>query len=86
MFKRLFVVIMIIVALIILPSKFEALITLWIERKNTTSYSTHFLNIKHIVVCLTHLNADFVLHFLREFYSHRKNEVNFFYYFFKSSN
>ena len=66
---------MIITALIILPSKIEDLITLWIERKNTASYGQHWVEIRHIVVCLTHLNYDFVLHFLKEFYAHRKNQV-----------
>ena len=74
---------MIVVTLIILPSKFDNLITLWIERKNTTSYTgANLIKIEHIVVCLTHLNADFVLHFLKEFYAHRKNQVYYYPYFY----
>ncbi len=69
---------MIIVALIILPSKIEDLITLWIERKNSArSYSAHWSTIKHIVVCIEHLQHDFLLNFLKEFYGHRKNQVCF---------
>ena len=56
--------------------KIETLVSLWIEKKKSGgSYRSVISKNKHIVVCLNHLEYDFITDFLNEFYSHRKNQV-----------
>ncbi|XP_075681048.1 slowpoke 2 isoform X2 [Dermatophagoides pteronyssinus] len=70
--SQLFMVIMIIVALIVLPTQFEQLAYTWMERQKLGgSYSTHRAQTeKHVVVCSTTLGSDTVMDFLNEFYAH----------------
>ncbi|KAL7645094.1 UNVERIFIED_CONTAM: hypothetical protein RMT77_003472 [Armadillidium vulgare] len=70
--SQLFMVIMICVALIVLPTQFEQLAFTWMERKKLGgSYSAHRAqNEKHVVVCSTNLQADTIMDFLNEFYAH----------------
>jgi len=69
---QLFMVIMIGVALIVLPTQFEQLAYTWMERQKLGgSYSTHRAQTeKHVVVCSTTLASDTVMDFLSEFYAH----------------
>ncbi|KAF0292342.1 Potassium channel subfamily T member 2 [Amphibalanus amphitrite] len=70
--SQLFMVIMICVALIVLPTQFEQLAYTWMERKKLGgTYSSHrAANEKHVVVCSTTLHADTIMDFLNEFYAH----------------
>ena len=70
--SQLFMVIMIGVALIVLPTQFEQLAYTWMERQKLGgSYSTHRAQTeKHVVVCSTTLSTDTVMDFLSEFYAH----------------
>ncbi|KAF2362944.1 Potassium channel BK alpha subunit [Trinorchestia longiramus] len=70
--SQLFMVIMICVALIVLPTQFEQLAFTWMERKKLGgSYSAHRAQSeKHVVVCSTNLQADAIMDFLNEFYAH----------------
>ncbi|PVD22217.1 hypothetical protein C0Q70_18023 [Pomacea canaliculata] len=70
--SRLFMVLMIGFALIILPTQIEQLALTWLERQKLGgSYSSHRAHTeKHVVVCATTLQADTVLDFLHEFYAH----------------
>ena len=70
--SQLFMVIMIGVALIVLPTQFEQLAYTWVERQKLGgSYSTHRAQTeKHVVVCSTILSSDTVMDFLNEFYAH----------------
>ncbi|KAH9528543.1 potassium channel, sub T, member 2 [Dermatophagoides farinae] len=70
--SQLFMVIMIGVALIVLPTQFEQLAYTWMERQKLGgSYSTHRAQTeKHVVVCSTTLGSDTVMDFLNEFYAH----------------
>ena len=43
-------------------------------KRSGGSYSNK-LNRKHIVLCVTHLEHDFLNHFLMEFYGHQKNQA-----------
>ncbi|XP_055702388.1 potassium channel subfamily T member 2 isoform X12 [Phlebotomus papatasi] len=78
--SQLYMVIMICVALIVLPTqlsqfralKFEQLAFTWMERQKLGgSYSSHRAQSeKHVVVCSTTLHADTIMDFLNEFYAH----------------
>lgn len=70
--SQLFMVVMICVALIVLPTQFEQLAFTWMERQKLGgNYSMHRAqNEKHVVVCSTTLRADTVMDFLNEFYAH----------------
>ncbi|XP_045137434.1 potassium channel subfamily T member 2-like isoform X22 [Portunus trituberculatus] len=70
--SQLFMVIMICVALIVLPTQFEQLAFTWMERKKLGgTYSAHRAQSeKHVVVCSTNLQADTIMDFLNEFYAH----------------
>ncbi|KAJ0183829.1 hypothetical protein K1T71_000252 [Dendrolimus kikuchii] len=70
--SQLFMVIMIGVALIVLPSQFEQLAFNWMERQKLGgSYSSHRAQSeKHVVVCSTTLHSDTIMDFLNEFYAH----------------
>ncbi|XP_069990778.1 potassium channel subfamily T member 2 isoform X11 [Penaeus vannamei] len=70
--SQLFMVIMICVALIVLPTQFEQLAFTWMERKKLGgTYSAHRAqNERHVVVCSTNLQADTIMDFLNEFYAH----------------
>ncbi|XP_029165057.1 potassium channel subfamily T member 2 isoform X19 [Nylanderia fulva] len=70
--SQLFMVIMICVALIVLPTQFEQLAFTWMERQKLGgSYSSHRAQSeKHVVVCSTTLQADTIMDFLNEFYAH----------------
>ena len=50
--------------------------SLWLEKKKTGgTYTTQRSTNKHIVLCVNDLEHDFILHFLKEFYGHRRNQV-----------
>lgn len=70
--SQLYMVIMICVALIVLPTQFEQLAYTWMERQKLGgSYSIHRAQSeKHVVVCSTTLRADTIMDFLNEFYAH----------------
>ncbi|GAB6031498.1 hypothetical protein CHUAL_009271 [Chamberlinius hualienensis] len=70
--SQLFMVIMICVALLVLPTQFEQLAYTWMERQKLGgTYSSHRAhNEKHVVVCSTSLQADTIMDFLNEFYAH----------------
>ncbi|KAH0956202.1 hypothetical protein HN011_003049 [Eciton burchellii] len=70
--SQLYMVIMICVALIVLPTQFEQLAFTWMERQKLGgSYSSHRAQSeKHVVVCSTTLQADTIMDFLNEFYAH----------------
>lgn len=70
--SQLFIMVMICVALIVLPTQFEQLAYFWIERKKLgASYAHHSTrHEKHVVVCSTTLRADTIMDFLNEFYAH----------------
>ncbi|XP_049885017.1 potassium channel subfamily T member 2 isoform X1 [Pectinophora gossypiella] len=70
--SQLFMVIMIGVALVVLPTQFEQLAFTWMERQKLGgSYSSHRAQSeKHVVVCSTTLHADTIMDFLNEFYAH----------------
>ncbi|CAL1533965.1 unnamed protein product [Lymnaea stagnalis] len=76
--SQLFMLFMICFALIILPTQIEQLALIWLERqKMGGSYSSHRAQTeKHVVVCMTTLQADSVMDFLNEFYAHAKLQVN----------
>ncbi|XP_063982532.1 potassium channel subfamily T member 2 [Diachasmimorpha longicaudata] len=70
--SQLYMVCMICVALIVLPTQFEQLAFTWMERQKLGgSYSSHRAQSeKHVVVCSTTLQADTIMDFLNEFYAH----------------
>ncbi|XP_026667395.1 potassium channel subfamily T member 1 isoform X2 [Ceratina calcarata] len=70
--SQLYMIIMICVALIVLPTQFEQLAFTWMERQKLGgSYSSHRAQSeKHVVVCSTTLQADTIMDFLNEFYAH----------------
>lgn len=83
--SQLFMVAMICIALIVLPTQFEQLAFTWMERQKLGgSYSSHRAQSeRHVVVCSTSLHADTIMDFLNEFYAHpllqvRKIKWNFF--------
>ncbi|XP_076316319.1 potassium channel subfamily T member 2-like isoform X2 [Tachypleus tridentatus] len=70
--SQLFMVVMICVALIVLPTQFEQLAYTWMERQKLGgTYSMHRAQSeRHVVVCSTTLRADTIMDFLNEFYAH----------------
>ncbi|KAH9496929.1 potassium channel, sub T, member 1 [Bulinus truncatus] len=72
--SQLFMLFMICFAIMILPTQVEQLALIWLERqKMGGSYSSHRAQTeKHVVVCMTILQADSVMDFLNEFYAHGK--------------
>jgi len=70
--SQLFMVAMICIALIVLPTQFEQLAFTWMERQKLGgSYSSHRAqHERHVVVCSTTLLADTIMDFLNEFYAH----------------
>lgn len=76
--SQLFMVIMICVALIVLPTQIEQLACTWMERQKLGGkYSVHRAQTeKHCVVCSTTLRADTVMDFLNEFYAHPLLQVS----------
>uniref|UniRef100_T1KQL7 RCK N-terminal domain-containing protein n=1 Tax=Tetranychus urticae TaxID=32264 RepID=T1KQL7_TETUR len=70
--SQLFMVVMICVALIVLPTQFEQLACTWMERQKLGgNYSVQRAQTeKHVVVCSTTLRTDTVMDFLNEFYAH----------------
>ncbi len=68
---------MIIVALVVVPTKLEHLASLWFERKHLGGIYTGTKNDKHVVLCCNNLEYDLLCDFLKEFYAHRKNQVMF---------
>ncbi|EEB19234.1 conserved hypothetical protein [Pediculus humanus corporis] len=70
--SQLYMVLMICIALIVLPTQFEQLAFTWMERQKLGgSYSSHRAQSeKHVVVCSTTLHADTIMDFLNEFYAH----------------
>ncbi|KAF6274594.1 potassium sodium-activated channel subfamily T member 2 [Rhinolophus ferrumequinum] len=70
--SKLFVVIMICVALVVLPIQFEQMAYLWMERqKSGGNYSRHRAQTeKHVVLCVSSLKIDLLMDFLNEFYAH----------------
>ncbi|CAG9558453.1 unnamed protein product [Danaus chrysippus] len=70
--SQMYMVIMIGVALVVLPTQFEQLAFTWMERQKLGgSYSSHRAQSeKHVVVCSTTLHADTIMDFLNEFYAH----------------
>lgn len=70
--SQLFMVAMICIALIVLPTQFEQLAFTWMERQKLGgSYSSHRAQSeRHVVVCSTSLHADTIMDFLNEFYAH----------------
>ena len=76
--SRLFVIIMISVALVVLPQQFEALAHSFSERaKSGGHYSDQRAkNEKHVVLSMTVLQADVVRDFLSEFYAHFRLQVS----------
>lgn len=71
--SRLFVMILIVVAILVLPSKIEALGQTWLERaKSGIDYTKGFGRSEtHVVVTITHLEADFIDDFLNVRYGRR---------------
>ncbi|KAI1716329.1 calcium-activated BK potassium channel alpha subunit domain-containing protein [Ditylenchus destructor] len=75
--SRLYVVVLIIVAFLVLPSKIEALGQTWLEReKSVYDYTKGFSHEEgiHVVVTITHLEPDFIQDFLNEFFAHPKHQ------------
>lgn len=72
--SKVFMTLVIIAALIVLPTQVEQLAFTWIERqKRGGTYSSHRAqNEKHVVLCTTTLHADVIMDFLNEFYAHPK--------------
>jgi hypothetical protein len=70
--SQLFMVAMICIALIVLPTQFEQLAFTWMERQKLGgNYSSHRAsNDHHVVVCSTTLHSDTIMDFLNEFYAH----------------
>lgn len=72
--SKLFMMLLIGAAFIVLPTQFEQLAYTWMERqKMGGNYSSHRAqNEKHVVVVATVLQADIIMDFLNEFYAHPK--------------
>ena len=67
--------IMIIVALVVVPTKLENLASLWFERKHLGGIYDGTKNDQHVVLCCNNLEYDTLSDFLKEFYAHRRNQV-----------
>ncbi len=65
-------IILIIAALVVLPSQFEQLVLIYMEKqKRGTSYSKQRAESeRHVVVCSTTLQQNLIMDFLNEFYAH----------------
>lgn len=76
--SQLFVVVMICISIIVLPSQFEQLMYTYKERKKLGQ--NFHINLskkeKHVVVCSTTLDAEMILEFLNEFYAHPLLQVS----------
>ncbi|CAG9536774.1 unnamed protein product [Cercopithifilaria johnstoni] len=74
--SRLFVVILICIAFAILPKQIEALGKTYIERqKEGGEYNKNWAsNEKHVVVTVTHLEAQFIGNFFSEFYAYPEHQ------------
>ncbi|KHN80504.1 Potassium channel subfamily T member 2 [Toxocara canis] len=74
--SRLFVVILICAAIGILPSQIEALGQTWLARQKAGGEYTEgwAKNEKHVVVTITHLEAEFIQDFLTEFFAHPEHQ------------
>uniref|UniRef100_A0A914R0U3 Uncharacterized protein n=1 Tax=Parascaris equorum TaxID=6256 RepID=A0A914R0U3_PAREQ len=75
--SRLFVVILICTAIGILPSQIEALGQTWLARQKAGGEYTEgwARNEKHVVLTITHLEAEFIQDFLTEFFAHPEHQV-----------
>uniref|UniRef100_A0AAF5CZ71 Potassium channel domain-containing protein n=1 Tax=Strongyloides stercoralis TaxID=6248 RepID=A0AAF5CZ71_STRER len=73
---RLIVISLIVAAIIIIPSKVETLAQTYLEHKRTGVDCTQGFTKgdKHVVVTITHFEADFLQNFLTEFYAHREHQ------------
>uniref|UniRef100_A0A0N4ZT15 C2H2-type domain-containing protein n=1 Tax=Parastrongyloides trichosuri TaxID=131310 RepID=A0A0N4ZT15_PARTI len=74
--SRLLVVSLIIAAIIIIPSKVETLAQTYMEQKRAGVDCTQGFakGDNHVVVTITHFEADFLNNFLTEFYAHREHQ------------
>uniref|UniRef100_A0A915C1E2 Potassium channel subfamily T member 2 n=1 Tax=Parascaris univalens TaxID=6257 RepID=A0A915C1E2_PARUN len=74
--SRLFVVILICTAIGILPSQIEALGQTWLARQKAGGEYTEgwARNEKHVVLTITHLEAEFIQDFLTEFFAHPEHQ------------
>ncbi|VDN30341.1 unnamed protein product [Gongylonema pulchrum] len=74
--SRLFVVVLICIAFAILPKQIEALGQTYVERQKAGGeYNESWAsNEKHVVVTVTHLEAEFIQDFLSEFYAHPEHQ------------
>ncbi|KAK2164758.1 hypothetical protein LSH36_59g06011 [Paralvinella palmiformis] len=72
--SKLFMMLLIAAAFIVVPTQFEQLAYTWMERKKQGgTYSSHRAqNEKHVVCIATVLHADSIMDFLNEFYAHPK--------------
>uniref|UniRef100_T1JA22 RCK N-terminal domain-containing protein n=1 Tax=Strigamia maritima TaxID=126957 RepID=T1JA22_STRMM len=72
--SKLYMVLMILIALAVMPKKFESLAFSWMERQKIGgSYNKSKRRPdRHVVVCISQLNADTLTDFLNEFYSYRQ--------------
>lgn len=72
--SQLFMIILIVISILILPSKFEELASVYVERKKSTSTSysrQRVVREKHVVVCMNNCQNSSIMEFLNEFYAHR---------------
>ncbi|KAL3989242.1 Calcium-activated BK potassium channel alpha subunit family protein [Acanthocheilonema viteae] len=74
--SKLFVVVLICIAFAILPKQIEALGQTYVERQKAGGeYTENWAsNEKHVVVTVTHLEAQFVRDFLSEFYAYPEHQ------------
>uniref|UniRef100_A0A915D9P3 Calcium-activated potassium channel BK alpha subunit domain-containing protein n=1 Tax=Ditylenchus dipsaci TaxID=166011 RepID=A0A915D9P3_9BILA len=74
--SRFYVIILIVVAFVVLPSKIEALGQTWVEREKAGFDYTKGLSKEsgHVVVTITHLEPDFIQDFLNEFFAHSRHQ------------
>ncbi|XP_062581347.1 potassium channel subfamily T member 2-like isoform X2 [Saccostrea cucullata] len=73
---QLFMLTMICLAFAFIPRQVEGIHSTWKERKKTGGeYSSrHASGHRHVVVCTSHLSAEYTMDFLIEFYANRKLE------------
>ncbi|XP_048729069.2 potassium channel subfamily T member 1-like isoform X2 [Ostrea edulis] len=73
---QLFMLTMICLAFAFIPRQIEGIHSTWKERKKTGGeYSSrHAAGHRHVVVCTSHLSAEYTMDFLIEFYANRKLE------------
>jgi potassium channel subfamily T protein 1 len=72
--SQLFMIVLIIAALIVLPSQFEQLAVIYMEKQKSGRYYSkqRAESEKHVVVCSTSLQPNLIMDFLNEFYAHPK--------------